>query len=109
MYYPQTPNQHHVRPSNPRLIGTSSDGANHQYDLTDFFAALSLNRLPAVSYLKAGAYQDGHSGYSDPIDEHIFVVNTINALMQTPASHETAVIIARDHPDAPADPYTETL
>ncbi len=44
MYYPQTTNQHHVRPSNPRLIGTSSDGANHQYDLTDFFAALSLRQ-----------------------------------------------------------------
>src|SRR5438309_8532221 len=72
MYYPQTTNQHHVRPSNLRLIGTSSDGANHQYDLTDFFAALSLNRLPAVSYLKAGAYQDGHAGYSDPIDETDF-------------------------------------
>jgi hypothetical protein len=29
--------------------------------------------LPAVSYLKAGAYQGGHAGYSDPIDEQIFL------------------------------------
>src|ERR1700687_6179384 len=84
MYYPQTTNQHHVRPSDPKLIGTSSDGANHQYDLTDFFTALNEGRLPAVSYLKAGAYQDGHAAYSDPLDEQIFVVNTINALMQSP-------------------------
>src|SRR5258708_32079375 len=96
MYYPQTTNRHHVPPNNPRLIGTSSDGANHQYDLTDFFAALSLNRLPAVSYLTAGAYQDGHAGYSDPVDEQICVVNTINALMHSPMWNETAVIIAWD-------------
>ena len=109
MYYPQTTNRHHVRPSNPRLIGTSSDGANHQYDLTDFFAALSLNRLPAVSYLKAGAYQDGHAGYSDPIDEQIFVVNTINALMQSPAWNETAVIIAWDDSDGWCDHQMGTI
>ena len=109
MYYPQTTNQHHMRSSNPRLIGTSSDGANHQYDLTDFFAALSLNRLPAVSYLKAGAYQDGHAGYSDPIDEQIFVVNTINALMQSPAWNETAVIIAWDDSDGWYDHQMGTI
>jgi len=37
------------------LIGTSNDGANHQYDLTDFFTALNEGRLPTVSYVKAGA------------------------------------------------------
>jgi len=52
---------------------------------------LNLHRLPAVTYLKAGAYQDGHAGYSDPIDEQIFVVGVINALMQSPEWNETAV------------------
>jgi len=109
MYYPQTTNQHHVRPTDPRLIGTSGDGANHQYDLTDFFTALGLNRLPAVSYLKAGAYQDGHAGYSDPIDEQIFVVNTINALMHSPAWNETAVVIAWDDSDGWYDHQMGTI
>lgn len=109
MYYPQTTNIHHTRPSNPLLIGTSGDGANHQYDLTDFFTALNLHRLPAISYLKAGAYQDGHAAYSDPIDEQIFVVNTINALMHSPEWNETAVIIAWDDSDGWYDHQMGTI
>ncbi len=69
----------------------------------------SLNRLPAVSYLKAGAYQDGHAGYSDPIDEQIFVVNTINALMHSPMWNETAVIIAWDDSDGWYDHQMGTI
>jgi len=38
--------------------------------------------MPAVSFLKAPAIQDGHAGYSNPLDEQIFLVNTINALEQ---------------------------
>ena len=98
MYYSQTTNVHHLRPSSAANIG-KTDQANHQYDLTDFFTGLDEGRLPAVSFLKAGAYQDGHAGYSDPIDEQIFIVNTINALMQSDEWRETAVIIAYDDSD----------
>lgn len=108
MYYPQTTNIHHLRPSSTAAIG-SSDHANHQYDLQDFFTALSDGRLPAVSYLKAGAYQDGHAAYSDPIDEQIFVVNTINALMKSPQWNETAVIIAWDDSDGWYDHQMGTI
>jgi phospholipase C len=97
-YYAQTTNQHHLRPSSVANIG-KSDQANHQYDVTDFFAALKAGNLPAVSYVKAGAYQDGHAGYSDPIDEQIFVVGVINALMQSKDWKETAVILAYDDSD----------
>ncbi len=97
-YYAQTTNQHHLRPSSVAKIG-QTDQANHQYDLTDFFDALKAGHLPAVSYVKAGAYQDGHAGYSDPIDEQIFVVGVINALMQSKDWKETAVIIAYDDSD----------
>src|ERR1700756_2186419 len=97
-YYAQTTNQHHLRPSSVANIG-QTDQANHQYDVTDFFDALKAGHLPAVSYLKAGAYQDGHAGYSDPIDEQIFVVGVINALMQSKEWKETAVIIAYDDSD----------
>jgi phospholipase C len=108
MYYQQTTNPHHLRPSNPALIG-QTDQANHQYDLKDFFTALKEGRLPAVSYLKAGAYQDGHAGYSDPIDEQIFVVDTINALMKSPEWNETAVIIAWDDSDGWYDHQMGTI
>ena len=36
--------------------------------------------MPAVSYLKAAEYQDGHAGYSDPLDEQAFLANTINKI-----------------------------
>ena len=108
MYYPQTTNIHHLRPSSVSAIG-KSDQANHQYDITDFFAALKNGNLPAVSYLKAGAYQDGHAGYSDPIDEQIFVVGVINALMQSKEWKETAVIIAWDDSDGWYDHQMGTI
>ena len=108
MYYPQTTNPHHLRPSSVAAIG-HSDQANHQYDLTDFFAALQNGNLPAVSYLKAGAYQDGHAGYSDPIDEQIFVVNAINALMNSRFWNNTAIIIAWDDSDGWYDHQMGTI
>ena len=37
--------------------------------------------------------------YSDPLDEQTFVVNTINALMQSPFWNSTAIIIAYDDSD----------
>ncbi|MDE3080642.1 MAG: hypothetical protein KGI94_11480, partial [Paracoccaceae bacterium] len=55
-YYPSTANPKHIRPSSVEAIGTSHDGgANHQYDLTDWYAALKAGNLPAVSFLKAAA------------------------------------------------------
>ena len=97
-YYKSTANPDHLPPSDPKLIG-QSDQANHQYDLKDFWTALFEDRLPAVTFLKAKAAQDGHAGYSDPLDEQTFVVNVINALQQTNAWKDTAVIIAYDDSD----------
>jgi phospholipase C len=89
-----------VRPSSASAIGTSNDGgANHQYDLTDFWAALKVGNFPAVSFLKAPAYQDGHAAYSDPLDEQEFVADTINKLEQNPDWKSTAVVILYDDSD----------
>ena len=41
----------------------------------------------------------GHAGYSDPIDEQTFLVNTINKLQERPEWNSTAVIIAYDDSD----------
>ena len=35
-----------------------------------------------MSFLKAPAYQDGHPGYSNPIDEQNFIVSVVNALQK---------------------------
>ena len=55
-----------------------------------------MGNLPAVSFLKASQYQTGHPGYSDPIDEQTFLVNSINRLQKLPEWNSTAVIIAYD-------------
>src|SRR5215475_1734491 len=97
-YFQSTANPHHLPPSSVAAIG-QTDQANHEYDLTDFDAALGAGNLPAVSFLKAGEYQDGHAGYSDPKDEQTFLVNTINKLEKSPDWSSTAVVIAYDDSD----------
>jgi phospholipase C len=97
-YYQSTSNPHHLPPSSPSMIG-ETDQANHQYDLSDFWVAANAGNLPAVSFLKAARYQDGHAGYSDPLDEQHFLVQTINQLQQLPIWKSTAVIVAYDDSD----------
>lgn len=97
-YYQSTSNPNHLAPSKTSMIG-KTDQANHQYDLTDFWTAAKAGNLPAVSFLKAPANQDGHSGYSDPLSEQTFLTNTINNLEQLPSWKDTAVIIAYDDSD----------
>jgi phospholipase C len=98
-YYASTSNPHHTRPSSVSLVGTSKDGANHQYDSHDFFDALAAGNMPAVSFLKAPGYQDGHAGYSTPLDEQQFLVNSINPIMQSPFWKDTVIVIAYDDSD----------
>ncbi|MFF7653885.1 phospholipase C [Streptomyces sp. NPDC007983] len=97
-YYKSTANPHHLPPKNVGEIGHSGQ-ANHNYDLTDFDAALKTGHLPAVSFLKAAEYQDGHAGYSDPIDEQHFLVKQINAIQKSPQWKDTAVVVAYDDSD----------
>ena len=99
-YYKETANLLHVRPKSVKTIATNADGAaNHQYDVHDFFDAVKAGNFPSVSYLKAPAFEDGHSGYSSPLDEQKFVVGVINFLEQQPDWEHTAVIIAYDDSD----------
>jgi phospholipase C len=97
-YYASTSNPHHVAPSSVAMIG-QTDQANHNYDLADFNAALSAGNMPAVSFLKAAEYQDGHAGYSDPIDEQHFLVSEINAIQKSKFWANTAIVIAYDDSD----------
>ena len=97
-YYASTANPMHLPPTSVQAIG-HSDRANHQYDLADFWAAADSGNLPSVSYLKAAAYQDGHAGYSDPLDEQTWLTDTINRLEALPTWKSTAVVITWDDSD----------
>ena len=126
-YYASTANPHHLTiptdaSGQDTLAGLSSIGTdtqsyvngspqfdtpNHQYDSSDFdqlVAAIGKgdlppSALPAVSFLKAPGWADGHAAYSDPLDEQYWVTNEINALEKTPDWKNTAVIIAYDDSD----------
>jgi phospholipase C len=119
-YYASTSNPFHLAPAGVSEVGNSGR-ANHNYDLTWFFKALKAGNMPAVSFLKAPAFEDGHAGYSDPIDEQHFLVNTINAIMASPDWSSTAIMITYDDSDGwydhvmspivnpSADPATDAL
>jgi phospholipase C len=98
-YYSSTANPMHRRPQSVQSIGRSGDTANHQYDVHDFFDAIKAGNFPAISFLKAPAFQDGHAGYSNPLDEQTFTVEVINFLQNRPEWKDTAVVIAYDDSD----------
>jgi phospholipase C len=97
-YYKSTANPKHLPPTSEAAIGRT-DQANHQYDLSDFYQTLTDGNLPAVSFLKAAAYQDSHPGYSDPIDEQHFLVKTINDIEKSRFWSSTAIVITYDDSD----------
>jgi phospholipase C len=98
-YYTSTQNLQHTRPTSLQTIGQQGDAGNHEYDIQDFFAAISAGNFPAVNFLKAPGYQNGHPGYSDPLDEQTWIVDTINFLAQSQYWATTAVVIAWDDSD----------
>jgi phospholipase C len=98
-YWSSTANPNHTPRTSVGMIGHQGDAANHNYDLTDFWDALAADNLPAVSFIKARAIEDGHAGYSDPLDEQNFLVQFINKLQKSSEWRDTAVIIMYDDSD----------
>jgi phospholipase C len=110
-YYASTANPLHKAPTTLSEIGYT-DQANHQYDLSLFSDALNGTdgaKLPAVSYLKAPESQDGHPGYSDPIDEQKFIVNEVNAIEKSKYWASTAIVITYDDSDGWYDHQAPTI
>ncbi len=97
-YWTSTANYAHTRPASINEIGWNGP-ANHQYDVADFVTAAEAGKLPAVSFLKAPAYEDAHAGYSDPLDEQTFVVRIVNLLEHLPTWSSTAVVVMYDDSD----------
>ena len=81
-YFASTANPLHLPPTSVAMVG-KTDQAKHLYDLKWFWEAARAGHLPAVSFLKAPAYQNGHPGNSNPLDEQEFLVHTLNRLQQT--------------------------
>ncbi|HEY0745396.1 MAG TPA: alkaline phosphatase family protein [Steroidobacteraceae bacterium] len=113
-YFASTQNLKHVPPSSPGIVGLT-DQANHQYDLTALFTIDTVSgassrtynitglqpgvALPAVTYLKAPGFMDGHAQYSNPVLEQQFVVQVANAIMTSKYWKDTAIIINYDDSD----------
>ena len=107
-YYASTANPKHLPPSSEKAIG-HTDQANHEYDLSDFYQTLKDGNMPSVSYLKAAEYQDAHPGYSDPLDEQTFLVNTINQIEKSKYWSSTAIVITYDDSDGWYDHQASTI
>jgi phospholipase C len=104
-YYASTANPTHARPASMEDVGYSfehdgtRDPANHEYDLQDFYNAVKAGNFPAVSYIKLPAFQDGHAGYSNPLDEQTGIVDIVNFVEQQPDWKNTAIVITYDDSD----------
>jgi phospholipase C len=113
-YFASTQNLTHLPPSSHAMVG-NSDQAKHQYDLNMLFTIDSVSgpasrsykitgfrpdvKLPAVTFLKAPGFMDGHAGYSDPLLEQQFVVQVVNTIMTSRYWKDTAVIVLYDDSD----------
>ncbi len=109
-YYASTSNPYHLSPRKDEQVGTVfPKGVNHQYDLSWFNNAVKKGYMPAVSYLKAPEYQDGHAGYSDPLDEQRFIVDEVNQIEQSKYWPSTAIFITYDDSDGWYDHQLGTI
>ena len=113
-YFPSTQNLNHLPPSSAAMVGRT-DQANHQYDLSALFTIDTVSgassrtyditgfqpgvTLPAVTYIKAPGFLDGHAQYSDPLLEQHFLVQIINTVMKSKYWKDTAIIITYDDSD----------
>jgi phospholipase C len=105
-FYESTANPDHVAPSSLEQVGHSdpagtklNEAVNHQYDLSWFNRAVTEGNMPQVSFLKPPAYENGHAGNSDPLDEQRFLVEEINMIEQSKYWPNTAIVIDYDDSD----------
>jgi phospholipase C len=52
--------------------------------------------MPAVSFIKAPDYQQGHPQSSDPLTEQTFLVEIINKIQRLPQWNNSAIILTWD-------------
>lgn len=94
-YYQSTSNPNHLPPSSVKQIG-HQDQANHLYDIEDFWAAVAAHNIPAVSFIKPPAFQEGHPLYSNVLLLQTFLVKMINKLQKSPEWRKMAIMVVWD-------------
>jgi len=104
-YYKSTANPHHKSPTSVDMIGVT-DQANHQYDLKSFWQAAESGHMPAVSFIRGPQGDDGHPGYSGPLPEQEFLVETINRLQRLADWDSTVIFLTWDDSDGWYDHVT---
>lgn len=97
-YFIDNANPTHARPSSLKMIG-KQDAANHIYDSDDFISAVQSGNMPAVSFIKAPSYQDGHPGMSSVLEQQKFIVNMVNLIQSSAEWSSTAIVILWDDSD----------
>ena len=70
--------------------------AEHLKDISDFQAAIASNSLPAVSFVKPLGPNNEHPGYADVVTGQQYIVGLIQAVMNSPAWKDTAIIVTYD-------------
>lgn len=97
-YFSSTANPHHKPPTSVAMVG-SGDQANHQYDMEALWQAAAAGHFPAVVFIRGPQEADGHPGYSGPLPEQKFLVETINRLQALPDWQSTVVFLTWDDSD----------
>ena len=97
-YYKSTSNPKHLPPSSRPPSGTPTRRT------TSTTSPTSTPRSPPGTCLRSASsrhrrLQDGHPGYSSPLDEQHFLVNTINQIEQSKFWRSTAIIVTYDDSD----------
>lgn len=97
------PFDYYASTSNPQILPYSSlenvgktDQANHNYDIDDFYNALSIGVMPAVSYIRPPYYQSGHPIGSNAFDSQVGLIKLVNAIMNSPFWEDTVIFIQYD-------------
>ena len=71
---------------------------------------MKAGNFPSVSYIKLDAWQDGHAGYSDPLDEQAGTAALVNFIQQQPDWKDTAIFVIWDDSDGWYDhAYTQPI
>ncbi|HEV2909270.1 MAG TPA: alkaline phosphatase family protein [Candidatus Eremiobacteraceae bacterium] len=68
----------------------------HLKDETEFFAAVSADQLPAVSFIKPLGPDNEHPGYANLARGQQHVADIVNAIRKSPYWADTAIIITYD-------------
>lgn len=77
--------------------GDGTDGRKtYLKDETDFMTAVKNNQLPAVSFVKPLGAENEHPGYTDTAQGEKHVAGLIDAIQNSPAWKDTAIIITYD-------------